>query len=518
MYSEAILWFRMLYIFSILIIIMFLLFHYWVEGQIFLYRVAVMSIRRDDYSLSFFTLLGIVSFCVGVWSYYYIDCELTHNRFLSLLFAFVFRMVMLIFFSNLFITLIGWDGLGVTSFLLIIYYKNRQSLGSGMITALSNRVGDCLLLCLLGFYLISSSATVLFLTICLRITKRAQFPFSAWLPAAIAAPTPVSALVHSSTLVTAGVYVLIRFCHTETNRLLFIGRWTMITAGFSACAIRDLKKVVALRTLSQLGVIIISLGSDEKSYCFFHLISHATFKALLFLCVGVCIHSEYGTQDYRRFNNLSPALVSIFATVANISLMGFVFTTGFYSKDHILESLTKEENSAWLICLFLIGVGLTACYSAKILIYAMITNTFTTAPTLALGGYSWTIKIPLFLLGFRRLVLGSFVQSFRGALFIVLNQTEKLLPLIFLGVGYWLGTYRSLLIRPIFNRIYTLVPFTQMKAVYAVTIGVHQKTVDKGWLEAIALSYTFTTHAIIRHYTPILRIGIIVFLYIIHYG
>ena len=160
----------------------------------------------------------------------------------------------------------------------------------------------------------------------------------------MAAPTPVRALVHSSTLVTAGVYVLIRYCYSDIRSLLFIGSCTMTIAGIGACAESDLKKVVALRTLSQLGVIIVSLGALEKSYCFFHLISHACFKALLFMCVGACIHSVYGTQDYRSFNKLRPTLyVSLFASVANISLIGFVFTSGFYRKDIILEVLLKGE-------------------------------------------------------------------------------------------------------------------------------------------------------------------------------
>ena len=176
------------------------------------------------------------------------------------------------------------------------------------------------------------------------MTKRAQIPFSAWLPAAMAAPTPVRALVHSSTLVTAGVYILIRYSFYDLSPLLLVGRCTILLGGICACAERDLKKVVALSTLSQLGVMIISLGAHEKTFCFFHLISHACFKALLFICVGVCIHSLYGTQDYRRFNRLSQiAPVSVLFAVANLSLMGFIFTSGFYSKDIILEALFKEE-------------------------------------------------------------------------------------------------------------------------------------------------------------------------------
>jgi len=150
---------------------------------------------------------------VVLWSYYYMDGEPHYRRFLRVVVAFVRSMILLIFMSTLYGTLIGWDGLGITSFLLVIYYKNRKSLGRSIITALTNRVGDAFLLILLGLSLYTAGAAHLCLVLLLltAMTKRAQYPFSRWLPAAMAAPTPVSALVHSSTLVTAGVYLLLRF-------------------------------------------------------------------------------------------------------------------------------------------------------------------------------------------------------------------------------------------------------------------------------------------------------------------
>ena len=148
-----------------------------------------------------------------LWSYYYMDGEPHYRRFLRVVVAFVRSMVLLIFMSTLYGTLIGWDGLGITSFLLVIYYKNRKSLGSRIITALTNRVGDAFLLILLGLSLYTAGGPHLCLVLLLltAMTKRAQYPFRRWLPAAMAAPTPVRALVHSSTLVTAGVYLLLRF-------------------------------------------------------------------------------------------------------------------------------------------------------------------------------------------------------------------------------------------------------------------------------------------------------------------
>jgi len=252
-------------------------------------------------------------------------------------------MVLLVGASTLYSSLIGWDGLGVTSFLLVIYYKNRKSLAGGMVTAITNRVGDAVFLVLLGVSLNHSGVlrhTQIVLLLVLRMTKRAQYPFSSWLPAAMAAPTPVSALVHSSTLVTAGVYMMLRYNAHDYQWILVVGSVTMLMAGLSACAEMDLKKIVALRTLSQLGVIVVALGIEIKSLCFFHLMTHAMFKALLFVCVGVLIHHNFGGQDSRAYRGVSASArgASVLATLARLALIGFPFLAGFYSKDLILES------------------------------------------------------------------------------------------------------------------------------------------------------------------------------------
>jgi len=201
------------------------------------------------------------------------------------------------------------------------------------------------------------------------MTKRAQYPFSSWLPAAMAAPTPVRALVHSSTLVTAGVYVLLRYNPHEYEWLLVAGSVTMLMAGLCACAEMDLKKIVALSTLSQLGVIVVALGLCLKELCFFHLMTHALFKALLFLCVGVYIHNTFGGQDYRSFSALARGARggSALACLANLSLLGFPFLAGFFSKDLILEGAYNRGERYQGLVWFLVGVGLTTAYSLKIL-------------------------------------------------------------------------------------------------------------------------------------------------------
>jgi len=316
------------------------------------------------------------------------DNEMVYQRFMRLLLVFILTMVLLIVSSNLFTALVGWDGLGVTSFLLVVYYKCRKRLGSGMITALTNRLGDCFLLCCLGLFLLGPDVILSFILVLISITKSAQFPFSSWLPAAIAAPTPVRALVHSSTLVTAGVYVLIRFCGFDMSPLLIIGRWTLLLAGMRACVERDIKKIVALSTLSQLGVIIVSLGARAKSFCFFHLLSHACFKSLLFICVGSFIHSLYGTQDNRSYDKISPILLSVLFAVSNLSLMGFLYTRGFFRKDIIVEVLYTNEYMSLRILAFLIGIGLTSCYSIKLIKNTLLTGDFGAVGTNTIGGVS----------------------------------------------------------------------------------------------------------------------------------
>ena len=231
-----------------------------------------------------------------------------------------------------------------------------------MTTILSNRVGDVAILLRIAwlinygrwdfFYLqfIYERRGLLLLIVIVflaAMTKRAQLPFSAWLPAAMAAPTPVSALVHSSTLVTAGVYLLIRFSFMigESSFLLYLGLLTMFISGLSANFESDLKKIIALSTLSQLGLMIITIGVGLKDLSFFHLLTHAIFKSLLFLCAGVYIHSYGEVQDIRHVRNLfvSLPLTTLFFVIRTIALCGFPFFSGFFSKDIILEMLTMMQ-------------------------------------------------------------------------------------------------------------------------------------------------------------------------------
>jgi NADH-ubiquinone oxidoreductase chain 5 len=217
-----------------------------------------------------------------------------------------------------------------------------------------------------------------YLVVLAAITKRAQIPFSAWLPAAIAAPTPVSSLVHSSTLVTAGVYLLIRFNFCFSFNLiiilLFISRITIFIAGLGANFEFDLKKIIALSTLSQLGLIIRILSLGEYILSFFHLLTHALFKALLFICAGCLIHNLGNCQDIRFMGGLINRipLTCSFFVISNLSLCGLPFLSGFYSKDLILEILSMDYLNIYIYFIFFLSTGLTVCYTFRLIYYTLV--------------------------------------------------------------------------------------------------------------------------------------------------
>ena len=313
--------------------------------------------------------------------------EVFNSRFCLLVFSFVLRMCLLIFRPNIIRILLGWDGLGVTSYLLVCFYRREKRFNARILTALTNRLGDVAILILISlmtslgvfnFGLIRRSTFHVggvagLLLLVAAMTKRAQVPFSAWLPAAIAAPTPVSALVHSSTLVTAGVYLLIRhnftlFRHEMGPLTLWLGLITIVMAGGSALFEIDIKKIIALSTLSQLGVIFFSLGLYLPYLTFFHLICHAYFKAILFIAAGALIHRVKDYQDIRKIGtNLSvfPILGGV-VLIANLSLCGFPFMAGFYSKDAILESILISRVGLACFILAALGTGLTVIYSVRL--------------------------------------------------------------------------------------------------------------------------------------------------------
>nr|AHA84996.1 NADH dehydrogenase subunit 5 [Lunella aff. cinerea STW-2013] len=350
-----------------------------------------LSVILDPIGISFSNVVCLISACVMLFSSSYMSSDIFLSRFVGLVMMFVLSMNLLVFIPNIAALLIGWDGLGIVSFALVIYYQNPKSLSAGMLTALANRVGDVMLLLSIGFCVIQGHWNILFmwqndfspiLAFCVVVagmTKSAQIPFSSWLPAAMAAPTPVSALVHSSTLVTAGVFILIRFFpfldmfNGFKTGLLFISVLTLLMAGIGANYEYDLKKVIALSTLSQLGVMMVSLGLGMPFLALFHLYTHALFKAMLFLCAGAIIHNNSNSQDLRQLGNLwnqMPLTVSCL-NVANLALCGAPFMSGFYSKDLILETSLQSPSNLWMLMLIFLATGMTAAYSIRLSIYSL---------------------------------------------------------------------------------------------------------------------------------------------------
>ena len=247
-----------------------------------------------------------------------------------------------------------------------------------------------------------------------------------------------------------------------------------------ACVERDLKKVVALSTLSQLGLIFVCLGSLNKSYCFFHIISHACFKALLFICIGTSIHSVYGTQDYRRFNRLFAAKdLRTFTIVSSLSLLGFMYTSGCYRKEKILELLYLEGRISWCLLVFLLGIGLTTYYSFKVLACAFLIGSFSGIRSTTLGGFRRHVKRPMYLLGTMSLAFGAMIEEFTSHFQVLMDTWEKLLPLMLMISGFFGGYFLARYYSPTLSRLAFLTPISQQVSSCLLHLD-FQKTSDKG--------------------------------------
>nr|QDG00994.1 NADH dehydrogenase subunit 5 [Tenebrio molitor]QDG01020.1 NADH dehydrogenase subunit 5 [Tenebrio molitor] len=421
-----------------------------------------MTFLFDWMSLLFMSFVLFISGMVIFYSRDYMLGDLNINRFILLVVMFVFSMMLLIISPNLISILLGWDGLGLVSYCLVIYYQNIKSYNAGMLTALSNRVGDVAILISIAWMLnyggwnyiyflgeLKGDAymdIISYLIVLAAMTKSAQIPFSSWLPAAMAAPTPVSSLVHSSTLVTAGVYLLIRFNFAFSDSLcyflLFISSMTMFMSGLGASFEFDLKKIIALSTLSQLGLMMSILALGGYKLAFFHLLTHALFKALLFMCSGNIIHNVGNCQDIRFMGSLVNfmPLTCVYFNICNLSLCGLPFFSGFYSKDLILEVMSMGYLNFYIYMIFYISIGLTVCYSVRLSYYFILGNfNFVSFNMISESGY-------LMLKGMSGLI---FTVVFMGSLLvwvlmpvpyiIILPFYMKVMALFFIFLGGWIG-------------------------------------------------------------------------------
>nr|YP_010310701.1 NADH dehydrogenase subunit 5 [Bradysia odoriphaga]UMY76236.1 NADH dehydrogenase subunit 5 [Bradysia odoriphaga] len=481
----------------------------------------LMTFLFDWMSLLFMSFVLLISSLVILYSKEYMIEDKFINRFIMLVLMFVFSMMLLIISPNLISILLGWDGLGLVSYCLVIYFQNLKSYNAGMLTALSNRIGDVALLMAIAWMLNYGSWNYIFYLefmindYCMMIiglfimlaamTKSAQIPFSSWLPAAMAAPTPVSALVHSSTLVTAGVYLLIRFnClmfgSLLGQYLLLISGLTMFMSGLGANFEFDLKKIIALSTLSQLGLMMMILSMGFSNLAFYHLLTHAMFKALLFMCAGAIIHNMMNSQDIRMMGGLclNMPLTSSFFNISNLALCGMPFMAGFYSKDLILEMASFSYMNMFIYFIYFFSTGLTVSYSFRLVYYSMVGN-FNSMSLHPLNDESWLMLKSMMLLVFMSMISGSLLMwlMFPSPLMISLTINMKMLTMFVCLIGGFTGYLMSLGSLYFYNKSLSLnkfmiffmnmwfMPFLSTTFIIKMPLnmGMMMKIMDQGWSE-----------------------------------
>ena len=358
----------------------------------------------DSLTVTMLLPVLIVSSLVHIYSIGYMSTDPHIQRFFSYLSLFTFMMIILVTANNYLLMFVGWEGVGVCSYLLINFWFTRIAANQSSISAfLTNRVGDCflsigmfiLLWCFgnIDYYTVFSLTPyindniITIIGICLLIgamAKSSQVGLHVWLPQAMEGPTPVSALIHAATMVTAGVYLLMRssplieYSSTVLVVCLWVGAITTVFSSLIGLFQQDIKKVIAYSTMSQLGMMVIAIGLSCYNIALFHLVNHAFYKALLFLGAGAVIHSVADNQDFRKFGGLRPFLPLTYSVmlIASFSLVAIPFMTGFYSKDFILESAFGQFffSSIAVYYIATIGAMFTTLYSVKVLYLTFLTN------------------------------------------------------------------------------------------------------------------------------------------------
>lgn len=358
----------------------------------------------DSLTVSMLIPVLIVSSLVHIYSIGYMEHDPHNQRFFSYLSLFTFMMIILVTANNFLLLFVGWEGVGICSYLLVSFWFTRIAANQSSISAfITNRVGDCFLT--IGMFAILWSFgnidystvfslapffnenTITIIGICILIgamAKSSQIGLHVWLPMAMEGPTPVSALIHAATMVTAGVYLLMRtspiieYSSTVLVLCLWLGAITTVCSSLIGLFQQDIKKVIAYSTMSQLGMMVIAVGLSSYNVALFHLINHAFYKGLLFLGAGAVIHAVADNQDFRKYGGLISFLPLTYSVmlIASLSLVAFPFMTGFYSKDFILESAYGQFFFSGTVVYFIstIGAMFTTLYSVKVLYLTFLTN------------------------------------------------------------------------------------------------------------------------------------------------